>query len=291
MNRRNFASTAATLSVGALALGRTAQAQTAASPAPGKPAFAPAQSSTLSRVMGNGVLRVAGLVGEEPYFHKDLASGQWSGFCIDMATDIAKELGVKLEVVESTWGNSVLDLQANKVDISFGLNPTPKRALVVAFSAPLFFNTFAVVGRKGFAPKTWAELNDPKVRIAVDLGSTHELIARRYAPSATITAFKNRDEAILATQSGRADCFVATIFLGLTALKKNPQLGQFTLPRPYVQASVCAAVQYDTDQRFRDFIDAWAVFNRSNGQTREWIVASLARVNIAPADVPSEVTF
>ena len=136
-----------------------------------------------------------------------------------------------------------------------------------------------------------AELNDPKTKIAVDLGSSHELIARRYAPNATITAFKTRDKAILATQSGRADCFVATIFLGLTALKKNPQLGQFIMPRPYVQASVCAAVPYDTDARFRDFLDAWAVFNRSNGQTRDWIVNSSAKVNVSPTDVPAEVTF
>lgn len=289
MKRRDFAASAASLTAGVFALTTTAQAQSPAAPAPTK--FAPAQNSTLSRVMNSSTLRVAGLVGEEPYFHKDLATGQWSGFCIDMATDIAKELGVKLEIVESTWGNSVLDLQANKIDISFGLNPTPKRALVIAFSQPLFFNTFAVVTRKNFSPKTWSELSDPKVRIAVDLGSSHELIARRYAPNATITAFKTRDEAILATQSGRADCFVATIFLGLTALKKNPQLGQFVMPRPYVQASVCAAVPYDTDSRFRDFLDAWAVFNRSNGQTRDWIVTSLAKVNISPADVPAEVTF
>ncbi len=289
MNRRNFVVAAATMSASALALSTEAIAQ---APAPAKAAFAPtAQGSTLARIMSTGTLRVAGLVGEEPYFRKDLSSGQWSGFCIDMATDIAKELGVKLEVVESTWGNSVLDLQSNKIDISFGLNPTPKRALVIAFSTPLFHNTFGVVTRKNFAPKTWAELNNAKARIAVDLGSTHELIARRYAPKASTTAFKSRDEAVLAVQSGRADCFVATIFLSLAALKKNPQLGNFIMPRPYVQAEVCAAVQYDADARFRDVLNAWTVFNRSNGQTREWIVASLNKMGITEHDIPPEVTF
>lgn len=291
MNRRNFVSASTVVSAGALAVSANALAQAVGAAPAASATFTASQGSTMARVMSSGTLRVAGLVGEEPYFRKDLASGQWSGFCIDMAQDIAQNLGVKLQVVESTWGNSVLDLQANKVDISFGLNPTPKRALVIGFSAPLFFNTFSVVTRKGFAPTTWAELNDPKVKIAVDLGSTHELIARRYAPKAAITAFKTRDEAILATQSGRADCFVATIFLGLTALKKNPQLGNFVMPRPYVQASVCAAVQYDNDRRFRDFLDAWAVYNRSNGQARQWIITALGKMGIAEGDVPSEVTF
>ncbi|MEO7243341.1 MAG: transporter substrate-binding domain-containing protein [Variovorax sp.] len=291
MNRRNFVNASTVASVGALALSTNAIAQAVGAAPAAAPPFNPSQGSTMARVMSSGTLRVAGLVGEEPYFHKDLATGAWSGFCIDMATDIAKNLGTKLEVVESTWGNSVLDLQANKIDISFGLNPTPKRAMVIAFSSPLFFNTFSVVTRKGFKPSTWAELNDPKVNIAVDLGSTHELIARRYAPKASITAFKTRDEAILATQSGRADCFVATIFLGLTALKKNPQLGNFVMPTPYIQASVCAAVQYDSDQRFRDFLDAWAVFNRGNGQARQWIVTALDKIGISESDVPAEVTF
>lgn len=251
----------------------------------------PAPGSNLDRVLKSRKLRVAGLPGEEPYFSKNLASGEWSGFCIDMARDIAKELGVELEVVESTWGNSVLDLQANKIDISFGLNPTPKRALVVDFSKPLFFNTFSIVSRRDFKAETWDDLNKPEVRIAVDLGSTHELIARRYAGRATITAFKTRDEAILAVQSGRADCFVCTIFLGLTSKKKNPALGQFTMVKPYVQASVCAAMPYDPDRRFRDFVSSWCDFNRSNGQMREWIVANLAKVNISPEDVPAEVQF
>lgn len=248
-------------------------------------------TGTLARVMQAKKLRVAGLVGEEPYFSRNIATGEWSGFCIEMARDMTRELDVELEIVESTWGNSVLDLQANKIDISFGLNPTPKRALVVDFSKPLFFNTFSIVTRKGFAVRTWEELSRPETRIAVDIGSTHELIARRYAPRAAITGFKTRDEAVLAVQSGRADCFVATIFLGLTALKKNPALGTFIMPQPFVQAPVNAALQYDDDRRLRDFVNAWIDFNRGNGSVRQWIVAGLGKVGITPDDVPPEVSF
>lgn len=251
----------------------------------------PSGSGILSSVQQSRKLRVAGLVGEEPYFSKDIATGQWSGFCIEMARDIARELDVTLEILESTWGSSVLDLQSNKIDVSFGLNPTPKRALVVDFTRPLFFNTFSIVSSKSFAARSWQDLGRPEVRIAVDIGSTHELIARRYAPQATITGFRTRDEAILAVQSGRADCFVATIFLALTALKKNPSLGQFIMPTPYVQAPVDAAIQYDGSRRFRDFLNAWIDYNRSNGQIREWIVAGLGKVGITPADVPPEVSF
>ena len=72
----------------------------------------------MDRVKSSKVLRIAALPGEAPYFNKDLASGQWSGMCIDMAKDIAGQFDGTVEYVESTYGNSVLDLQANKIDLA-----------------------------------------------------------------------------------------------------------------------------------------------------------------------------
>src|SRR5947209_3543609 len=62
-----------------------------------------AGGSTLERIKRSGVLRIAVIVGQEPYFHKDLPTGAWSGACIDMANDIAAKLSAKVETVESTW--------------------------------------------------------------------------------------------------------------------------------------------------------------------------------------------
>ena len=104
--------------------------------------------NTLDRIRANKVLRIAVLPGELPYFNKDLATGNWSGFSIEMANDIAKLLDVKLEYTESTYGNSILDLQSNKIDLGFALNPTPQRALVVDFCGTVFHHPFgAKIGR------------------------------------------------------------------------------------------------------------------------------------------------
>lgn len=279
MMTRRLLSTAALGGLGAAtALSISAEAQ------------ASGDEQNLTRIQRTKKLRMAVVVGEDPYFHKDLASGEWSGFCVDMGRDMAKALGVELETLESGWGNSVLDLQSNKVDIMFGLNPTPARGLAINMSEPLFFNSFALGVRPGFEPKTWADVNKPEIRLAVDLGSSHELIGRRYAPKSDLTAYKTRNDSVLAVQSGRADCFIATIFIALDALKKNPTLS-FRLPQPLVRAPVCAGVPYDDNRRFRDFVNAWIGFNSSNGQVREWIVTSLAKIGIEPKDVPPEVTF
>src|SRR5262249_38776056 len=152
------------------------------------PAAAQTPDNTLDRVRAAKLLRIAVLPGELPYFKKDLADGTWSGFAIAMANDIAKLLDVKLDYTESTYGNSILDLQSNKIDLAFALNPTPQRALVVDFCAPVFAHPFGVILRKGLEARTWADVNKPDVTIAVDAGSAHETVARPFPPHPAITS-------------------------------------------------------------------------------------------------------
>src|SRR5438105_15308981 len=104
----------------------------------------------------------------------------------------------QVEYLESTYGNSVLDLQANKIDLAFALNPTPKRALVIDFTHAFYLHGFGMVGKKGFHAENWSDLNKPEIKVAVDIGSVHEIAARRFAPKATMIALKARDDCILA---------------------------------------------------------------------------------------------
>jgi len=115
--------------------------------------------NTLDRIRANKVLRIAVLPGELPYFNKDLATGNWSGMCIEMANDVAKLLDVKLEYTESTYGNSILDLQSSKIELGFALNPTPQRALVVDFCGAVFHHPFGAMLKKGLEAKNWADIN------------------------------------------------------------------------------------------------------------------------------------
>jgi polar amino acid transport system substrate-binding protein len=246
--------------------------------------------STLDRIKETKTLRVAALPGEAPYFNKDIATGEWSGMCVEMSKDIAGVFDAKVEYLESTYGNSVLDLQANKIDLAFALNPTPKRALVIGFTHPFYLHGFGMVGKKGFKASTWAELNKPEVKIACDIGSTHELAARRFAPTAQITALPKRDDCILAVQSGRVDCVILAANLGLTAVKKNPGLGEFQiLHGPRVQLQTCMGIRMEADRRWQDFLNAWVDYNRGIQQIREWLFAGLAINGVKPEDIPADV--
>lgn len=248
--------------------------------------------STFDRVSRTKVMRVAALPGELPYFSKDLVSGEWKGSAILFAQDLAKSFDAKLEFVESTYGGSILDLQSNKIDIGFALNPTPQRAMVVAFTRPVFNNPFGCLAKKGLAPKTWADLNKPEIRIVCDLGSTHEVVARRFAPLAQIKAMKNRDDATAEFQSGRADVLILAAILGLSAVGKNRSLGPYYLPSgPMVALPSNIAMRREPDTRFLDVVNAWVDYNRGTGQIRDWLLAGLALSGVQPDDMPPELTF
>ena len=251
-----------------------------------------AADNTLDHVRGAKVLRIAVLPGELPYFNKDLASGTWSGMCIEMANDIAKLLDVKLEYTESTYGNSILDLQSNKIDLGFALNPTPQRALVVDFTNLVFPHPFGAMLKKGLEAKTWADINKPEVKIAVDVGSANETVARRFAPNAAIKSLKSRDEVMLEMASGRVDCVVNALVLGLTAIAKNPSLGTYKiLQSPSVAIPSSMAVRRESDKRWRDFLSVGVDYNRGIGQMREWFVKGLALSGVKPEDVPVELNI
>jgi polar amino acid transport system substrate-binding protein len=277
LSRRLFAAGVAA-GAGAAALIGTAQSQTQTA------------EPTIERIKRTKTLRIAALPGEAPYFNKDITTGQWSGMCIDMANNIAGVFDAKVDYLESTYGNSVLDLQANKIDLAFALNPTPQRALVIDFTHPFYLHGFGMVGKKGFTASDWSDLDKPDVKIAFDIGSVHEIAARRFAPHATLIALPNRDQCILAVQSGRADCVILAVNLGLTAVKKNPSLGTFQmLHHPCIQLPTCMGVRKEPTKDWRDFLDAWVDFNRGTQQIREWLYGGLAINGVKPEDIPPDV--
>jgi polar amino acid transport system substrate-binding protein len=248
--------------------------------------------STFERVNRTKQLRMAVVSGSPPYFKKDLATGVWAGAAVEMAKSIAAIWSAEVVYVESTFGNSVLDVQSNKIDIAFALNPTPQRALAIGFSRPYIVAPFGCLAKPGFDPKTWGDLNKPDVRIVFDLGSLHETCARRFAPKAQLTGYKTIDDCILALQAGRADAEVLAATVGLSTVGKNPSLGPYhLLNTPTVSLPSCYGVQREPDTRFVEVVNAWIDFNRGIGTLREQMIGGLALNGVTLEQVPAELSF
>ncbi|MCP4295840.1 MAG: transporter substrate-binding domain-containing protein [Proteobacteria bacterium] len=249
--------------------------------------FTPAFAGKLDEIRTRGSLRMAGILNEDPYFRKDPRTGEWRGFAVEMARDIAKTIGVKLEVVESSWGNSILDVQSGKVDLALALTALPKRAMSIHFTSPTYFNSFVIVSPKqSLVGKSWAELNNPGNTFAVDLGSAQDNMTRQYLPNAKLLRFKTRDEAIIAVATGKADGLVNSVLNGVVMVKRNRALGTVIVPSPKLSSPSVIGLNYNTDAIWKSFVSAWADYNRRIGNNQTWIVDSLAPFNVSLEDLP-----
>ena len=262
--------------VAAIAVAGTAAAQT------------PPAEATFDRIRRTGVLRIASLPGEMPFFHKDLATGEWSGVAIDMAKSIASPFNARLEYIESTYANSVLDLQANKIDLAFALNPTPQRALAIGFTHAYYMHPFGFVARRGFAARTWEDLNKPEVRVVSLIGSLTDVLLARYAPKAQVLGAKQGDDAILLMQAGRADCIMYALIQALSVSARAPMLEQVALLRePSVALPSAMGVQMEPDRRWRDYLNSWADYNTGTRQVGAWMRQSLLAMGVKAESIPA----
>lgn len=275
MQRREFVTMAGLVGLGGAAAVTKAHA-------------APETSSTMDQIRSSGKLRIAGIPGQPPGFTKDITTNEWGGAYFEMARDAAKELQVELEVVETTWGNTVADLQANKIDIAFALSPTPARALAIQFTSPLYRNPYGILVRKGYEAATWVDINKEGVKIAVEQGTSDEAVTRAYAPNATITAIAKHADAVLSVQSGRNDLMVTSTFRAMGARQKNPDLDAI-FPKPTAFTTVATAIRYDSDWRFREFMEAWIEYNAGRGAIRNWMLDSLKTIGFTEADLPEDL--
>ncbi|SCK23064.1 polar amino acid transport system substrate-binding protein [Variovorax sp. HW608] len=248
--------------------------------------------STMARVQRTKVLRVGAVAGAVPYFNKDLASGKWEGFGPDFAESLAKKLGAKVEYVETTWGNAVLDLQSNKIDAMYGMAPTPARREVVNFTDTLFDNTYTVVCRKGFPSKSWEELNAPGNKIVVDVGSSHDQLASKILTKADVTRLENSGAATLALQSGRADCQILVVLLAQPLLVKRATLGTMYIPQPVYTAPVSIGIRKESDPAFQKAANEWLADVRAKGEVRKVILTNMEKLAGVPESAfPPEVKF
>jgi len=242
-------------------------------------------TSTWQQIKQRGELRI-GVTPGEPWYFKDPATGQWSGIGYRMGQQVAKDLGVKLVPVETTWGNAVAAIQANQIDVMFVLDGTEERKKAVDFpDAPFFWYAEGVLVRDGLQAKTWTDLDRENVKIAVTLGTAPDRDLTNRLTKAKIERFQNMDEAIAAFYSGRVDG-AAFYHPALVMQQARVKKGQVVIPQPVVALATSAGIRREDDKTFRDFLDKEFDKYYKSGETQKFYEEFLAFRNIDPKNAP-----
>ncbi|NYT38247.1 transporter substrate-binding domain-containing protein [Allopusillimonas soli] len=149
----------------------------------------------LDRIKDAGTIRVAVAMGV-PMFSYANANMQPEGSDIDTAKLLAKDLGVKLQLVEITNAARVPTIQTGKADIAVAnLSITPQRQKVIDFSIPYASLQTIVAAPKDVKIKDYADLKD--VTIGVTRATVNDADISKNASDANIRRFE--DDATLVT--------------------------------------------------------------------------------------------
>ena len=165
-----------------------------------------AVDSTLKQVLQRGTLRVGDCLTFAPFgfYNKD---GQPDGYDVDLAKELAKQMGVKLEVVNTTSANRIPNLQTSKVDVVFcNFTRNLERAKEISFTNPYVVASEALLVKKSSGIKS---INDMSNRtIATVKGSTNGDEVRALNMQVKIQEFDSSQAAILAVKQGQADAMI-----------------------------------------------------------------------------------
>lgn len=227
-------------------------------------AWAPdAAAQTTDEIKKKGSITVGMLVDFPPYGTVN-AQNQPDGYDADVARLLAKDLGVKLNLVPVTGPNRIPFLLTDKVDVLVAsLAVTPERAKQVAFSRPYSAATIVLFAPKKLAIKAPADLKG--VRVAVARASTQDTALTAIAPAGTeIRRFDDDASAMQALLSGQVDAIGCSTTV---AAQIAQRAGADTFENKLVLRQQFMAVALRQGQpELQKALDAFVAKNTANGE-------------------------
>ena len=161
-----------------------------------------AKADVLDDVKKRGTLVVGVKADYKPFGFRD-PSGAIIGVEPDLAADVAKKLGVKLELVPVVSANRMEFLNQGKIDLMIAtMSDTPARRKIVQVIEPLYYADFVnVLLKKGAGVKSWEELKGKKI-CATTGAWYNKPVSEKYGPE--LVAFDGSAKPLLSLKSG--DC-------------------------------------------------------------------------------------
>jgi polar amino acid transport system substrate-binding protein len=188
-----------------------------------------AKDSTLEGILKRGKLRVGFEAGYMPFEMIDKRGGlrqrglrpgderrsgqqaNFIGFDIDVAREMARELGVKFIPLNTFWPSIIPALNVGRFDIIMsGMSVTEERKKKVDFAEPYMTigQTILLNVKHKSVVTSYKDLNDPKYVVASKPATTGELAVKKFIPGCTYRTFDTEMEGAMEVLKGKADAFV-----------------------------------------------------------------------------------
>ena len=222
--------------------------------------------SRLQKVLKSGELRVGTTGDWDPMSMKDPATNTYTGYDIDVMKALAKDLGVKLQLVATDWKTLVSGVVAGNYHMTGSASISPSRMKVAGFS-----ESYISVEIKPFTTSDkisrfngWSSINKANVKVAATLGTTFEKYVRAWFPKANINIIEAPALQHQEVISGRSDVFVTSNIEGGTLKKKFSNVREIPVEAARSPTPI-AMLLPQSDQVWINYVNNWIKVKKKKG--------------------------
>ena len=226
---------------------------------------ASAAADQLAEIKKKGTL-VVGVKADYPPWGMRDSSGKLVGMEPDMAADVAKRLGVKLELVPVVSSNRMQFLQQGKIDLMIAtMSDTPARRKVVGIVDPVYYASgVALLANKQAKIKSAADLKGKPV-CALQGAFYNNDMQSKYTQR-DMVAFKGVPEAEQALLDGRC---VGFVYDDVVLIWKKAQDAKKWANFEVVPLAEWKAVPWGLAVKIEELGGAWGKF--MSDTTKDWL--------------------
>jgi polar amino acid transport system substrate-binding protein len=194
-------------------------------PATNAPAAATADDS-LAKIKAKGRLVVGVNADFAPFEFHAMINGKdtVAGFDMDLAKEIAKDMGVELELKELSFDALLTTLQSGQIDVIIsGMSATEERRKTVDFSDVYYRGVQVLLTTKDNVAKfnSFSDLKDKK--IGLQLSSLQDKLMTSLIPDGKYTKIESMNTLFLSLKSNQIEGIVTTKIVCQMAIAANPE--------------------------------------------------------------------
>lgn len=156
-----------------------------------------------------------------------LSDGSYAdGYDVRIAQKIADGLGVKLEIVKTSWDGLLPALTSNKIDaIIAGMSPTDDRKVTIDFSDNYYTSELVIVVKKDSDLASATKLSDfSGKKITGQLDTFHYAVIDQIEGVDKQTAMETFPDMIVALDSNKIDGYISELPGAVSAAASNSEL-------------------------------------------------------------------
>ncbi|HAK47497.1 MAG TPA: amino acid ABC transporter substrate-binding protein [Spirochaeta sp.] len=222
--------------------------------------------SQLDDIIKRGTLKV-GLSTFVPWAMLD-KKGDIVGFEVDVAKQLADDMGVEIDFIQTKWSGIIPALLTGKFDIIIGgMSITPERNISVNFTDAYEYSGQSIVANIDRAPglTTLEQLNNPDIVLAARTGSTSVTAIEQFLPNAEVRLFDDEPQGVQELLNGRVDAWVSSFpFPQLQAEKYPDKLYIPITPAIFREEPISFAVRKG-EHDFMNFLNNWITLKWGDG--------------------------